>query len=73
MIDLILEFFIRIFTYKANAVYAFVDPATATLISAGIGLFSSSRSRRDAKRRAAEALKRQQEQQEESTKKKVFK
>jgi len=63
MIDLILEFFISIFTYKANAVYAFVDPATATLISAGIGLFSSSRSRRDAKRRAAEALKRQQEQQ----------
>ena len=40
-----------------------IDPATATLISAAIGLFSSNRMRRDAKRRAAEALKRQQEQQ----------
>ena len=40
-----------------------MDPATATLISAGIGLFTSSRMRKDAKRRAAEALKRQQEQQ----------
>jgi len=40
-----------------------MDPATATLISAAIGLFSSNRMRRDAKRRAAEALKRQQEQQ----------
>jgi len=40
-----------------------MDPATATLISAGIGLFTSSRMRRDAKRQAAAALKRQQEQQ----------
>ena len=40
-----------------------MDPATATLISAAIGLFSSSRMRRDAKRQAAAALKRQQEQQ----------
>ena len=40
-----------------------MDPATATLISAAIGLFSSNRMRRDAKNRAAEALKRQQEQQ----------
>lgn len=40
-----------------------ITPAVATLISAGIGLFSSSRSRRDARRRSAEALKRQQEQQ----------
>jgi len=34
-----------------------MDPATATLISAGIGLFTSSRMRRDAKRQAAAALK----------------
>ena len=40
-----------------------IDPATATLISAGIGLFTSSRMRKDAKRQAAAALKRQQEQQ----------
>ena len=63
MIDLILEFFISIFTYKANAVYGYVDPATATLISAGISLFTSSRSRKDARKRSAEALQRQQEQQ----------
>ena len=40
-----------------------VTPAIATLVSAGIGLFSSSRSRRDARKRSAEALQRQQEQQ----------
>ena len=40
-----------------------ITPAIATIISAGIGLFSSSRTRRDARRRSAEALKRQQEQQ----------
>ena len=40
-----------------------ITPAIATIISAGIGLFSSSRSRRDARKRSAEALKRQQEQQ----------
>ena len=40
-----------------------ITPAIATIISAGIGLFSSSRTRKDARRRSAEALKRQQEQQ----------
>ncbi len=40
-----------------------ITPAIATIFSAGIGLFSSSRSRRDDRRRSAEALKRQQEQQ----------
>jgi len=40
-----------------------ITPAIATLVSAGIGLFSSNRMRRDAKNRATEALKRQQEQQ----------
>jgi hypothetical protein len=57
-----IEFIISIFTYKANAIYA-IDPATATLISAGVGLFNSFTARRDAKKRSAEALKRQQEQQ----------
>ena len=47
----------------AAAAAPVITPAIATLISAGIGLFSSSRSRRDARRRSAEALKRQQEQQ----------
>lgn len=58
MIDLILE----LLTYKADAIYA-ITGAEVALISAGIGLFTSNRARRDAKKRAAEALKRQQEQQ----------
>ena len=47
----------------APVVAPMITPAIATIISAGIGLFSSSRTRRDARRRSAEALKRQQEQQ----------
>jgi len=47
----------------AAAAAPVITPAVATIFSAAVGLFSSSRSRRDAKKRAAEALRRQQEQQ----------